>query len=63
MDRVDVPDRDAREMPVREQFGDGKVTRAHKSSSPYGRTLFADSRDVQEPGVMPAITGPRRSRR
>ncbi|WP_240135847.1 alkaline phosphatase PhoX [Streptomyces sp. MUM 178J] len=30
VDWIDVPDRDARETPVREQFGDGEVTRARK---------------------------------
>ncbi|MQY12333.1 hypothetical protein SRB5_24660 [Streptomyces sp. RB5] len=30
VDWVDVPDRDAREVPVRKQFGEGEVTRARK---------------------------------
>ncbi|MFG2190966.1 alkaline phosphatase PhoX [Streptomyces sp. NPDC048639] len=30
VDWADVPDRDAREVPVREQFGEGEVTRARK---------------------------------
>ncbi|MCT2593816.1 PhoX family protein [Streptomyces sp. N2-109] len=56
VDWVDVPDRDAREKPVREQFGEGEVTRARKLEGMWwadGGAYFVSSyaRASDSPGV------------
>ncbi|WP_156724231.1 alkaline phosphatase PhoX [Streptomyces apocyni] len=55
VDWVDVPDRDAREVPVREQFGEGEVTRARKLEGMWwgdgGAYIVASyARDADSPG-------------
>ncbi|MHC0432677.1 alkaline phosphatase PhoX [Streptomyces sp. O3] len=55
VDWVDVPDRDAREVPVRKQFGPGEVTRARKLEGMWwgdgGAYLVASyARDDDSPG-------------
>ncbi|MFP3990498.1 alkaline phosphatase PhoX [Streptomyces sp. E11-3] len=55
VDWVDVPDRDAREVPVREQFGEDEVTRARKLEGMWwgdgGAYIVASyARDDDSPG-------------
>ncbi|MGP3971664.1 alkaline phosphatase PhoX [Streptomyces sp. 6N223] len=56
VDWVDVPDRDARETPIRQQFGPGRITRARKLEGMWwgdGGAYFVSSyaREEDSPGT------------